>query len=123
MIKTILVVEDEISLAMALSEKLTKEGFYVLRAPNGLEALDVIAKNKVDLVLLDIIMPVMDGITMLKKMRMNEESKEIPVIVLTNLNDDVKMAQALESGVYDFLVKTDWKIEDVVLKIKSKLDI
>ena len=119
--KTILIVEDEVSLLQPLSKKIKQEGFHTLEAKNGAEALMILLKNKVDLVLLDIVMPVMDGITVLQKMRADKKMKNVPVIILTNLTDDHKMAEALENGAYDFLVKSDLQLEDIIKKIKDKL--
>ncbi len=119
----ILVVEDEASLLRALSDKLTREGFAALEAKNGAEGLEVAWREHPDLILLDIIMPVMDGWTMFQKLRQNDWGKTVPVIVLTNLsadNDDQKARVANLEPAY-FLVKSDWKIDDLVLKIKEIL--
>ena len=121
--KKILIVEDELSLLNVLTSKFEKEGFTVLKAVNGLEGLRVIEQETPDIVLLDIIMPVMDGMTMLKRMKEEEWGKDIPVILLTNLSDSNKIAEATKSGVYDYLVKADWKIDDVAKKVKSRLGI
>lgn len=121
--KKILVVEDEISLLQALNLKLTKEGFHVLSARNGQEGLDVAFKEHPDLILLDIIMPIMDGMTMLKKLREDARGRDIPVFILTNLTGSEKVADALDNESFDFLVKSDWKLEDVVKKVKEKLEL
>jgi len=121
--KKILIVEDESSLLSALVEKLTKEGFETLEAKNGEEGLVMAKKEKPDLILLDIVMPVMDGITMLKQMRNSDWGKEIPVIMLTNLSEDDKVDESLENGAFEYLVKSDWKLEDVVKKIRIRLSI
>ena len=69
-------------------------------------------------------MPVMDGLTMLGKLRQDPDwGKDASVILLTNINDPEKIAQATEAGTYDFLVKSDWNIEDVVKKIKARLGV
>lgn len=119
--KKILVVEDEISLLQALILKLKKEGFHVLSARNGQEGLEVAGKEHPDLILLDIIMPVMDGMTMLKKLREDPRGKDVPIIILTNLTGSDKVADALENESFDYLVKSDWKLEDVVKKVREKL--
>ncbi|OGH71913.1 MAG: hypothetical protein A3G00_00140 [Candidatus Magasanikbacteria bacterium RIFCSPLOWO2_12_FULL_43_12] len=120
--KTILVVEDEISLLNALCDKLTRENFAVLEAKNGEEGLEVALREHPDLILLDIIMPVMDGITMLKKLREDAWGKNAKVIILTNLSDNEKVAEALEQKSQEYLVKSDWKIEDVVAKVRERLE-
>jgi len=115
--KTILVVEDESLLLNALCDKLTREGFAVLEAKNGKEGLEVALRKHPDLILLDIIMPVMDGMTMLKKLREDTWGKDVKVIILTNLSE-VSVAH----GSYDYLVKSDWKIEDVAARVRGRLD-
>ena len=122
--KKILIVEDEAPLRNAVADILSFEGFTVLQAKNGQEGLDLALKEHPDLILLDLMMPVMDGLTMLEKMRQDAEwGKNAAVILLTNLNDPEKIAQATSAGSYDFLVKSDWNIEDVVKKIKTRLGI
>ncbi|MFH1233309.1 MAG: response regulator [Patescibacteria group bacterium] len=120
--KTILIVEDENSLRMALRDKLTREGFGVLEAKNGKEGLDVALRKHPDLILSDILMPVIDGMTMLTQLRKDEWGKTARVIMLTNLSDNEKVAEAIKQESYDYLVKSDWKIEDVVAKVRQRLD-
>jgi len=121
--KKILIVEDEAPLRNAVSDILSFEGFTVFQAKNGQEGLDISLKEHPDLILLDLMMPVMDGLTMLEKLRADDWGKGASVILLTNINDPGKVAQATEAGSYDFLVKSDWNIEDVVKKIKTRLGI
>lgn len=120
--KKVLIVEDEAPLRNAVSDILSFEGFQVFQAKNGQEGLDIALAEHPDLILLDLMMPVMDGLTMLEKLREDKEwGKNASVILLTNINDPDKVAQATEAGSYDFLVKSDWNIEDVVRKIKTRL--
>ncbi len=119
----ILVVEDEASLLRALSDKLTREGFAALEAKNGAEGLEVAWREHPDLILLDIIMPVMDGMSMLYELRKDQWGKDVSVILLTNLSDANRVAEALRLGVFNFLVKSDWRLEDLVKKIKEILGI
>lgn len=121
--KKILVTEDEAPLRNAVSDILTFEGFTVFQAKNGQEGLEIAVKEHPDLILLDLIMPVMDGLTMLQRLREDEWGKTANVILLTNINDPEKVAAATEAGTFDFLVKSDWNIEDVVSKIKTKLGV
>ena len=123
--KTILVVEDEISLLNALRDKLARENFAVLEAKNGEEGLEVALREHPDLILLDIVMPKMDGVTMLRKLRNeNEWGKSVPVIILTNLTsaDETRNRDITELEPSYYLVKTDWKIEDVVTKVRERLE-
>lgn len=121
--KKILIIEDELSLLMALREKFKSEDFKVIEAKNGEEGLKMAAQKNPDLILLDLIMPVMDGITMFKKLRLTETGKDLPIIILTNLSDERAVSQSLEGGVTDYLVKTNWQLDDVVKKVKGKLGI
>ncbi len=119
--KKILIVEDEMPLANAIKDKLSKEGFSCILAKNGEEGLEMALSEKPDLVLLDIIMPRMDGMTMLSELRKDKWGMEVPVILLTNLSESKKVDEATAHQVYDYLVKSDWKLEDVVEKVKEKL--
>ncbi|MFA5934149.1 MAG: response regulator [Candidatus Paceibacterota bacterium] len=119
--KKILVVEDDLSLLSALKDKLTREGFSIFVAKNGIEGLELVLNNKPDLIMLDLLMPKMDGITMLKNVREYEWGEKVPVIILSNLSNEKLVAQTLEIGAYDYLIKSDWKIEDIIAKIKEKL--
>ena len=119
--QSILVVDDEISLREALRDKLEREGFIALEAKNGEEGLAVALRSHPDLILLDIVMPVMDGISMLKKLRADSWGKNTKVIMLTNLDGGGKVADAVIWGTHDYLVKSDWKLEDVVIKIREML--
>lgn len=121
--KTILVIEDELSLSTALSDKLSREGFFILDAKNGQDGLNSALKNHPDLILLDIVMPVMDGMTMLKKLREDPWGKTVKVIILTNLTDGERVEEAVTHHSYEYLVKSDWKIEDISEKIKKELKI
>ncbi len=117
----ILIVEDEEPMLRALTDKFSDEGFSVIQAKDGEEALEMALTTNPDIILLDIILPKMDGMTMLKKLREDEKGANVPVILLTNLDYSVGVAKAVESGAYDYLVKTDWSLDDVVNKVKERL--
>jgi DNA-binding response OmpR family regulator len=120
-IPKILIVEDEASMRDALVGKFTKEKIEVFTACDGEEGLKVALEKKPDLILLDILMPNIDGIGMLKKLRKDKWGKEVPVYMLTVLSDMSKISEAMEIGISGYLVKTDWKIDDVVKKVKKHL--
>lgn len=121
--QVILIVEDDAPIRNALHDKLTREDFAVLEAKNGEEGLEIALRERPHLILLDIIMPKMDGMTMMKTLRKeNEWGKSVPIIVLTNLSADDKMSQEVaedESAYY--LVKSDWTLQNVVEKIREQL--
>lgn len=121
--KTILIVDDEQPLLDALEFKFEQEGFTVLTANNGEEGLSTALAKRPDMILLDIIMPKMDGLTMLGKLRENVWGKTAKVIMLTNLSDWSNTSKAVEHDVHDVLVKSDWKISDVVTQVKKKLGV
>jgi two-component system alkaline phosphatase synthesis response regulator PhoP len=118
----ILVVEDESSMRMALKDKFEQADFEVILAENGKVGLEKALKEKPDVILLDILMPEMDGVEMLKKLRKDKWGHEVSVFMLTVLSDMKKISEAMEIGIEGYLVKTDWKLEDVVTKIKDHLE-
>ena len=121
--KKILIVEDDKLLQRILSEEFQKNSFLVFLASNGEEGLDKALYEKPDLILLDIVMPVMDGLTMLKKLRQEKEGAKVPVIVLTNLSGAETIEKSVQTGTYDFLVKANWELSDIVAKVKERLRI
>lgn len=121
--KTILIVEDEEPMQIALEDILKFEGFNVLKAINGEEGLSTALREHPDLILLDILMPQMNGLAMLKKLRADVWGKNAKVIILTNYDEKEYVATALENEAYDYFIKTDIKLTEVVQKIKEKLGV
>lgn len=127
--KKILIVEDDPSLRKALHDKLKSEDFKVLEAEDGQQGLKTAIDKEPDLILLDILMPKMDGFKMTEELRKHESSKgvpydnQIPIIYLTNLGEEKGLGQSEKHGVYDYLIKANWNLESVVKKIKDKLKI
>jgi CheY-like chemotaxis protein len=117
--KKILIVEDEIILRGMYCDKFTVEGFDVVTAENGDEGLRKAVHHKPDIVLLDLMMPVMDGKAMLRKLRAIPEFKRLPVIILTNAGDieNIKETQHYENAV-EFLIKSNIAIDEIVTKVK-----
>jgi DNA-binding NtrC family response regulator len=100
---TILVVDDEIQISDLLRDFLTQEGYQVLTAANGVEAISLGKENRLDLALLDLKMPGMDGIEVFQKLR--EVKKDIGVIILTGYGTLKTAKQAMRLGAYDYLTK------------------
>ncbi|MCK5122598.1 MAG: response regulator [Candidatus Pacebacteria bacterium] len=121
--RKILVIEDEATLQRALNEVLSKEGYEVVSALDGLKGLELVQRENPDLILLDIILPKMDGFEVLKKIKENGEISKIPIIILTNLSDVNDIQKALDLGATTYLVKADFHIEDVLKKIEKVLSI
>lgn len=116
----VLIVEDDSAIRNALTEKFNREGFTVFGAENGETGLSVATQELPDCILLDILMPKMDGLTMLHLLRQNPRTVATPVILLTNMNELTDVSEALSLGVQDYLVKSSWRLEDVVLKVREK---
>ena len=121
--KILLITEDEPALRYVLRDKLSNIGFKVFEAADGEEGLAVALKERPDLILLDLLMPKMEGISMLKKLREDEWGKKVKVLVLTNLEDTNKISEAIEHGAEEYLVKSDWTIESIVSKVREKFGI
>jgi DNA-binding response OmpR family regulator len=119
--KIILLVEDDVFVSDIYQTKLGSEGFLVQVAENGLEAMKFMEKGKPDLVLLDIVMPYMDGMEVLKRLKENTDWKNIPVILLTNLSEKEKIEEGLGMGATDYLIKSHFTPTEVVEKVKSVL--
>ncbi len=120
--KTVLIVEDDIALRKVLVDKLTDESFSVLEAADGEQGLAVIHEQHPDLILLDIFMPRMDGITMLSKLRSQDAwGRHVPVLVLTNSTDAQTIAKISSFEGTDFLIKSEWSLEALVARIREKL--
>ena len=117
----ILFIEDEPTLQKAVGEILGQEGFEVLSALDGEAGLELIKKEKPDLVLLDLILPKKDGFTVLKEMKEDENLKDIPVIVLTNLEGMGDVERAMSLGATTYLVKANYELDDVIKMIKENL--
>lgn len=119
--KTILIIEDERSLREAMGDILRIKKFAVLEARNGKEGLDIALLKHPDLILLDQIMPEMDGMSALKRIREDRWGATVPVILLTNLsgtNEQVVEGVSTYCPVEN-LIKSDWKIHDIVKKIEN----
>ncbi|KKQ51839.1 hypothetical protein A2865_04415 [Candidatus Woesebacteria bacterium RIFCSPHIGHO2_01_FULL_39_17] len=120
---TVLLIEDEKLLSKAIKKKLEKNGFDVLEAYDGGEGLAVALEKHPDLILLDIVLPLMDGVTLLDRLREDEWGKGVPVIILSNLSDASTVEESKKKGVNNYLVKTDWKLDEVVAKVREALKV
>lgn len=114
---SILIVEDEKNYRDILTERLQSDGFSVLQAENGEIALDIVKNSSVDIILLDMLMPQMDGTTFFYHLK-NTLKKDIPVIILTNFTET-----AYPRGVVDFVVKSNTGLDEIINKIKKYLPI
>lgn len=120
----VLLVEDDSFLREICSKKLVKEGFTVFEAIDGEQVLSEIDKIEPDIVLLDIILPAIDGFGVLKAIRANEKEiiKNVPVIMLSNLGQEDDIKKAMEVGANNYLVKAHFTTDEIVEKIKKLLN-
>ena len=117
--KKILIIEDEAALQHAATQALKTGGFEVLSAIDGEEGLRLAEAGLPDLILLDIILPKKDGFEVLSELKASDKTKDIPVIVLTNLESPGDVEKALELGAKTYLVKLNYRLEEIVEKIKE----
>ena len=118
------VIEDEEVVSKMLTEELVDAGFDVVTAADGEEGLQMVLKERPDLILLDIVMPKMDGMTMMGKLRAaGGFGSHVPIILLTNLNaDDRIMNGVIKNEPAYYLVKSSYTVADLVEKVKKSLD-
>jgi len=117
--KKILIVEDESTLQKTLGDILSQEGYKVVSALDGEVGVRLAKEQKPDLVLLDLVLPKMTGFEVLEQMRSAEDTKGIPVIVLTNLEKMEDIQRATELGATTYLVKSNYELQEVVEKVKT----
>lgn len=119
MSKKILLVEDEEILINILTKKLVKEGYDVTTARDGVEGLELMRKDKPDLILLDVVMPKMGGFEVMEEMNKDEKLKKISVIIVSNSGQPVELDRAKKLGAKDWLIKTDFDPQEVIDKVKN----
>jgi two-component system, OmpR family, response regulator len=120
--KTILVVDDEEFFRGSLVDKLKASEFKVLEAGDGDDAIKAALEKHPDLILLDVIMPKTDGMTVMKKLREDDWGANVPIILLTQLEPDDKMLKEIvEAKPTYYLVKSKFRFDDIVEKVKEKL--
>jgi DNA-binding response OmpR family regulator len=120
--KKILIVEDDAFIRDIYQVKFNQEGFEVITADNGLEAIKKLEQSVPDIILLDIIMPYMDGMATLKKIKENETWKKIPIIMLTNISEREKVEEGMDQGIDGYLIKSHFTPSEVVHKVNALLD-
>ncbi|HYC79785.1 MAG TPA: response regulator, partial [Candidatus Binatia bacterium] len=115
--KLILIVEDEDALAEVLADALETEGYKVQVCDNGEDGLKVALEKNPDLILLDMLMPKKNGMTMLTELRKSQKPPISPVIFFTNLNQLDKIASAVEEGAEGYMIKAETSLEEIVKKV------
>jgi CheY-like chemotaxis protein len=114
----LVIADDETFIRQAYKESLTREGYDVIVAENGEEAYEKILSEKPDLIILDLIMPKMNGFEVLKKIKSDPGIQSIPVAVLSNLSQPSDEEEAKKLGAVDFIVKSDISLEELMARIK-----
>ncbi|MFZ2970288.1 MAG: response regulator [Minisyncoccia bacterium] len=112
----ILVVEDDKFLIKAYNIKFTRAGFEVITATDGAEGLEMAKRELPKLILLDLMLPKIDGFEFLKRMAVDESLKNIPVIVLSNLGQQTDKDRALALGAKEYLIKADYSLDEIIEK-------
>jgi len=119
--KKILFIEDESALQRTFGDILKREGYEMISALDGEVGLKLAKTKKPDLILLDLILPKVHGFEVLKELKKTPETKEIPVIVLTNLEEIGDVDKAVELGATTYLIKAQYSLEEIIEKIKKAL--
>ncbi len=119
--KNILLIEDDEFLRSLIGKKLSSEGFSISMAVNGEDGFRKAGEVKPDMVLLDLILPVMDGFDVLSKLKGDEATKSIPVIVLSNLDQKEEIDKALKLGAMDYIIKAQFTPDEIINKVKNIL--
>jgi len=120
--KKILFIEDESVLQKTLEKTLTEEGYNMISALDGETGIGLARSQKPDLILLDLVLPKVNGFEVLKSLKKDPGTKKIPVIILTNLERMSDIDKALELGATTYLVKVDYSLDEVMEKIKKTLE-
>lgn len=119
--KKILFIEDESALQRAVTQVLSEEGYQIFSALDGEIGLKLAYKEMPDLILLDLILPKKDGFEVLRELKQDPQMKNIPIVVLTNLEGSNDVERAIELGGTTYLVKTNYKLEEVIERVKQVL--
>lgn len=121
--KHILIIEDEVNLLNALSKKLEVNNYEIHTAKDGAKGLEQALEHKPDLILLDILMPKMDGLEMIEKLRQDDWGKTAPVIIISNLSPDNSeiIQNVIEYKPIHYIVKSDWSLNEIIDKINEIL--
>lgn len=117
--KTILIIDDDANLRGILTDKFSSLGFTVVEADNGKTGLEIFLNSAIDVILLDLYMPIMDGHVFLENLRKTPKGKEMPVIVLSNMVDRDYVVEAFGKKITDYLLKANTELDVIVERVKK----
>ena len=121
MAKKILIVEDDKFLRELIAQKLIKEGYDIAEAVDGEKGIKAVGNEKPDLVLLDLILPGIDGFDVLAKMKEDPKMAQVPVIILSNLGQKDDIERGLKMGAVDYMIKAHFTPAEIIEKVKTVL--
>lgn len=119
--KRVLIIEDEVALLYALQSRLSLEGYEVEAVSTGKRGIKALQEKKFDLLILDIILPDLNGFDILKQVKGDPKTKELPCIIVSNLGNKKDMDHGISLGAKDYLAKSEYNLEEIIKKIKSLL--
>jgi DNA-binding response OmpR family regulator len=117
----ILLIEDDKFICDAYKDGLEAADFEVILAYDGIEGMEKIKSEKPDLILLDLILPKKHGFKLLEEIKKDEKFKNIPVVILSNVDEEADVKKGIEMGAVDYLIKANFSIKEVIEKVKSHL--
>jgi len=119
--KIVLLIEDEPALQEAVKMKLEKEGVEVLVAGTGEKGLQILGEKKPNLVWLDVLLPGINGLEVLRRIREDEKSKDLPVVIVSVSSGEGKIKQAFTMNIIDYIIKSEYTLDNIVKKVKDIL--
>lgn len=122
MAKKILIIEDDKFLRELIAQKLLKQDYEILQAVDGEEGMRKVEEEQPDLVLLDLILPGIDGFEVLERMQDDPKLSSIPVVILSNLGQKEEVERGLKLGAVDYLIKAHFTLGEIIEKIKKALE-
>lgn len=120
--KIVLLIEDEPALHEAVKMKLEKEGIEVRGADTGEKGLSLLAEKRPNLVWLDVLLPGINGLEVLRRIREDAKTKDLPVIIVSVSSGQEKVKQAFSMNVIDYIIKSEYTIDDIIEKVKNILE-
>jgi len=119
--KKVMIIEDEVALRKALVEEFIDAGYQVVEAGDGLEGFDVALREKPDVILLDQLMPKMNGVAMLRELRNDPWGAKVPVIMATNMSTTDTINEAIDAGANDYFIKSEVSVADILALVEERL--